>query len=169
MRDALDRYYTPDDVARRCLELHTWISGEVLEPHVGGGAFVRALEPHRDARLTVGDMDPNAPGLELAPRSYVGDFLEHRGEYDWVIGNPPYKVAEAHVRHALHLADRVGFLLRLAFLESQRRRPFWNTHPPSGVWVLSRRPSFTGGSTDNSAYAWFVWERGEYDTRLRWL
>ena len=171
MRDPLDRYYTPDDVARRCLELHTWMKGDVLEPHAGGGAFVRALAEHRDARVFVGDLDPDAPGL-VAPGvepAYVGSFLGHTGHYDWIVGNPPYRDAEAHVRHALKHADRVGFLLRLAFLESQRRRPLWEAHPPSGVWVLSKRPSFTQGGTDATAYGWFVWERGVVDTRLRWL
>jgi hypothetical protein len=170
MRRELDRYYTPDTLARQCLELHTWIEGRVLEPHVGGGAFARALAEHKEAELTVGDIDPDAPGLALSNRSYVGDFLEVTGGYDWVIGNPPYRHAELHVRHALRLATRVGFLLRLAFLESQRRRPLWNEHPPSCIWVLSKRPSFTSNNrTDATAYAWFFWEQGEYDTRVRWL
>ena len=154
MRDALDRYYTPDEVAGKLVR-ELPISGRVLEPHVGGGAFLRAMPS--GVEVTAGDIDPLAPGLTNASRCYVGDFEAHRGSYDWVIGNPPYRHAEAHVRHALTLAPDVAFLLRLAFLESRRRRPFWDEHPPYHVWILSRRPSFTGGATDNSAYAWFWW------------
>ena len=43
-RDKLDRYYTPDNVARACTARLTIPDGAtVLEPSVGGGAFVRAV------------------------------------------------------------------------------------------------------------------------------
>jgi hypothetical protein len=151
----------------------------VLEPHVGGGAFIEALVG-LDVDVTAGDIDPTAPGLEIGARghrgrSYVGDFLEHREKYDWVIGNPPYKGAIDQITHALTLAPRVAFLLRLAFLESRSRAPFWEAHPPAFVWVLTTRPSFlsstTGkGRTDQYAYAWFFWDAIDTGApRLGWL
>ncbi len=151
-----DRYYTPDGVAAALVGVLPRISGTVLEPHAGGGAFARALQGHD---LTVCDIDHGAPGLELGRRACVGDFLEYTEPHDWIIGNPPYKAAEAHLRHALELAPRVAFLLRLAFLESERRRQLWRAHPPRKVWVLANRPSFTGGRTDSCAYGWFFWDR----------
>jgi len=42
-------------------------------------------------------------------------------------------------------------------LESKKRKDFWQRHPVNGLYVLSERPSFTGGKTDAAAYAWFVW------------
>lgn len=84
-----------------------------------------------------------------------------RGAPDWIVGNPPFTGAEAHVRMALREASvGVAFLLRLAFLESAARIPFWREHPAADVHVLSRRPSFTGSGTDSAAYGWFVWRRG---------
>ena len=38
-----------------------------------------------------------------------------------IITNPPYMLAEQFVGHALRLCPRVIMLLRLAFLESERR------------------------------------------------
>ena len=111
------------------------------------------------------DIDPEAPGLSH-PRvcSRVADFLEYIPERheipEWIVGNPPYREAEAHIRHALGLARNVAFLLRLGFLESSRRLPFWAEHPPSEVYVLAQRPSFTKGATDSTAYGWFVWRDG---------
>jgi hypothetical protein len=154
MRRELDQYYTPDDVARKLVAKLPRIHGRVLEPHVGGGAFARALAGHD---LTCGDLDPSAPGLPLGRRAYVGEFLDYQESHDWIIGNPPYRDAEAHVRHALKLAPRVAFLLRLAFLESVKRGDLWMNHPPAHVWVLQKRPSFTGGRTDSCAYGWFYW------------
>jgi len=155
VRDQLDRYYTPDKVATALGAVTENIKGRVLEPHVGGGAFAGALAGQD---LTVGDVDPAAPGLDLGKRAYVGDFLDYNTPHDWVIGNPPYKQAEEHIRHALELAPCAAFHLRLAFLESVRRKEFWDLHPPLKVWVLRRRPSFTGGGTDGCAYGWFIWD-----------
>jgi hypothetical protein len=82
-------------------------------------------------------------------------------EVDLIIGNPPYFLAEEHVALARETAPWVAFLLRLSFLGSQERgRTLWSL--PGLRWLIpiSRRPSFTGGGSDASEYAVFVWERG---------
>jgi len=66
----------------------------------------------------------------------------------------------------------IFFLLRLAMLESQRRaRGLWQEHRPKKVYVLGRRPSFTGnGKTDATAYALYLWQKGwQGETTLDWL
>ncbi len=175
-RRMFDAYFTAQPVADalvRCLERDCfWRGGTVLEPSAGRGAFVRAvavLEPKSDGIDAI-DIDPirvnELRGIEgRRVCEYQADFLEwapqQRG-YDLIVGNPPYSHAEAHVRHALSLRSRCGvvaFLLRLAFLESQERVEFWKEHPASKVYVLSQRPSFTGGGTDKAAYGFFVWDK----------
>ena len=56
----------------------------------------------------------------------VQDFLDfERGpdrRIDAVVTNPPYRLAQQFVRHALTLCPRVFMLLRLTFYESERRR-----------------------------------------------
>lgn len=47
-------------------------------------------------------------------------------------------------------------LLRLNFLGSQRRAAWLRAWTPD-VYVLPRRPSFTGRGTDSCEYAWCVW------------
>lgn len=163
MRIALDAYYTPVKLACRLVGQSPVMGvGEtVLEPHAGGGAFVAALVGTA-ATVSALDVNPDAPGLAMVPedRRFIGDFLSHKHEYDWVVGNPPYSDAEAHVRHALSIARKgAAFLLRLAFLESAGREDFWRANTPSRVIVLTRRPSFTGGGTDNCAYGWFIWHK----------
>ena len=44
----------------------------VLEGHVGGGAWARAIGEHSPARLLGMDIDPAAEGLALAMRSRSG-------------------------------------------------------------------------------------------------
>ena len=154
-RRVYDAYYTPPALANALVSRLGNIRGlRALEPSGGAGAFVAAMTA-AGASVTSIDRDALAP----CRPDIVGDFLDHESQYDIVVGNPPYRDAEAHVRHALTLAPRVAMLLRLAFLEGKARRPFWTQHPPSLVSVLVQRPSFTGsGKTDSCAYGWFEWD-----------
>ena len=162
-----DRYYTPDTLAAACVAtLPSLRGGFMLEPHGGGGAFVRAMLA-AGATVLAFDIDPNAPGRSSTPAAHwkTTDFLTTPFRTPiaerprWIVGNPPYNDAEAHTRHALTGAtEGVAFLLRLAFLESVRRLPFWQAHRPSAVYVIVPRPSFTAdGKSDSAAYGWFVW------------
>jgi hypothetical protein len=176
-RDKLDRYYTPDDCAEAlCGVLPLQPGQSAIEPSVGAGAFARALT--KRGLLVAGyDLDPGAPGLGDCTVAQVADWLTvgqraengNRLHADWIIGNPPYREAEAHIRHALGLGDNVAMLLRIGFLEALKRRPFWTEHPLHRLWVLSPRPSFTGGGNDATAYAWFWWKKGAADARITTL
>lgn len=180
MRDRLDRYYTPDAVARACVaalpDRLLGIDGErppwVIEPSCGGGAFVRALQARQC--ITYGlDIDPDARGLGEADANGVCDYLEWYGPSfgaHVAVGNPPYRFAREHIEHTFSLGMAGAFLLRLAFLEGQRRRAFWAEYPPSKVWVLPKRPSFTGGGTDATASGFFVWDPADWGAkRFDWL
>lgn len=181
-RVALDAYYTPDAVARACVAT---IAADVRlrkcwEPHAGGGAFVRALHA-ADADVIASDIHLlDEEGRHRWPEAEWSagvDFLHTSETFrpgprpHWIVGNPPFNEAEAHVRKALDTATiGVAFLLRLAFLESTKRLPFWRENPPAEVYVFARRPSFTGGATDSAAYGWFVWRKGwDREPVLRWL
>ena len=165
-RRELDRYYTADPVAAALVQLlHLPAGARVVEPSVGGGAWVRALHRHGpdNVHITGVDLDPDARGLQGCDDAVVGvdwtdPSLDDR-TWDWSIGNPPYQDAEAHIRASLRRCHNVVALLRLAFLETASRVPFWLQYPPRKVWVLAERPSFTGGGTDSAAYGLFWWRR----------
>lgn len=156
----LDAYYTPNELASFLVDLLPIKDDEiVLEPSAGGGAFVRALLK-KTQHVYALDVNPNAKALSLTG-SLCCDFLDVHppNPPQWIIGNPPYYNALDHVEHALNCTERhVCFLLRLAFLESKRRSKFWAENPCRRIFVLSERPSFTGGKTDSSAYAFFWWD-----------
>lgn len=101
---------------------------------------------------------------------FVRDFLASEVEsgFDLIMANPPYSLALEFIKRSLSLLapeGRICFLLRLPFLEGQARAPFFREHPPD-VYVLPKRPSFTGGGTDATAYAWMMWPGSG---RLAWL
>ncbi len=150
----------------------------VLEPSAGDGSFVAALRKYCDPGVLVAN-EPyltdarrvayETAGAEWWPTAFEKHLLQPR--WSAVVGNPPYSLAEQHVRKALEVAAKrggvVAFLLRLAFLESRGRFALWRDFPLRKLYVLSERPSFTGGGTDSAAYGFFVWENGnERSTEL---
>ena len=86
-----------------------------------------------------------------------------RISYNLIVTNPPFSLAMEFLQKSLTEADTVIYLLRLNFLGSQKRRPFWRANRPTHVLVLSSQPCFTGdGKTDSIEYAWFCWDRGGF-------
>jgi hypothetical protein len=80
--------------------------------------------------------------------------------YACAISNPPFRSALAFVQHALKFAPIVIMLLRLNWLASRTRNAWLRTHVPN-IYVLPDRPSFVGGTTDATDYAWMLWHREE--------
>jgi hypothetical protein len=87
------------------------------------------------------------------------DSLPVTPYYRVVVTNPPFSQSLEFVEACLRRAPIVVMLLRLNWLASQKRNPFLREHTPS-VYILPRRPSFTGTGTDATDYAWFVWGMG---------
>ena len=69
----------------------------------------------------------------------------------------------------LACAPTVIMLLRINFLGSQKRYDFWQQFPPDGLFILSKRPSFTGKGTDSIDYAWFVWSDIKELQGIHWI
>lgn len=98
------------------------------------------------------------------------DFLKTTKPFDGdIITNPPYKYALEFVKHALEIitdGHRVAMFLKLQFLEGKARRQFFDSTPPSRIYVSSGRlccamnGDFKKYSKSNAVtYAWFIWEK----------
>jgi hypothetical protein len=159
-----DLYETPE-VATLALLCAEPLPPTILEPACGRGAISKVL---RSAGHTVIENDIVDYGLG---QDSVQDFLNFKsagaGEIDAVVTNPPYRLAQQFVRHALILCPRVFMLLRLTFLESERRRDVLDEAGLIRIHVfrnrlpMMHRDGWAGNRVSNpTAYAWFVWERG---------
>lgn len=96
----------------------------------------------------------------LAEKADAGSHIARncwRYQYDAVITNPPYSLAYEFVNRCRELAPIVAMLLRVNFLESAERAPWFHKLMPEYVRVLPDRPRFRNGSADSSAYAWMIW------------
>src|SRR5262249_25513384 len=101
-RHAADLYETSPDAVEMLLR-HVPLQGPVLEPSAGRGAIVREL---RKSGLEVHASDLHDHQAEPALGIETGmDFLSMSSTSGCrsIVMNPPFRDADAHVRHALHL------------------------------------------------------------------
>jgi hypothetical protein len=99
----------------------------------------------------------------------VRDFLTCPYETncaDWVITNPPFRLAEEFALRALNVARcGVAILARTVFLESVGRyEGIFRKIPPTKFAQFTERVPMVKGRLDMKAttatgYAWFVWEK----------
>jgi hypothetical protein len=175
-RHADDFYATPPWCVEALLRGSNLPSGRWLEPTAGDGAIVEEVLHHRidvewhlvESRaeeLRVGGgllsrlLKPDCPTDRVASVE-IRDFLTMPAPaqpFDVALGNPPFNLALEVIQHALTMSSVVCMLLRINFLASQKRAAWMREHTPS-IYVLPKRPSFTGGKTDATEYAWFCWD-----------
>lgn len=161
-RATYDYYPTPSWCVARLLEAVELPGGLWLEPAVGDGSIVRAVQAVReDVRWTTVDVRPDVEADLHADFAWCHcpelDAMEPgRGSFDVVLTNPPYGQAAEFVIEARRRAPVVAMLLRLGWLASEERRAYLADATPD-VYVLPNRPSFDGCGTDAADYAWMIW------------
>ena len=151
--------------------------GSVWEPACGDGAMSRVLEAHGHQVYS----------SDLIDRRYgdtgVDFLLDYRTRAANIVTNPPFKLWEEFLSHALGRTagaapgGKVALLLPLVKLAGTGRLPLYRATPLARVWVFSWRLKMwrngiqpegqTGGMVD---YAWYVWEHGhEGRPEIGWL
>jgi hypothetical protein len=163
-RDAADLYETPPKAIDMLLR-HMPLEGPVLEPSAGRGAIVRGL---RRNGLEVRASDLYDHGAEPALGIETGiDFLSVTSTSGClsIVMNPPFKDAEAHVRHALRLLPDHGtlaVLLRTVWINAIRRADLIK-HYHAAI-IAGRLKMLPPGAQDlghngTTDFAWFVMRR----------
>jgi hypothetical protein len=110
----------------------------------------------------------------------VADFLKAKhkdGSYDWVITNPPFRLAEEFINRSMKIArNGVAMLTRTVFIESVGRyERLFKTNPPSRFAQFTERVPMVKGRVDKKAstatgYAWLIWEKDRLGTtQLAWI
>lgn len=175
---SLDDFPTPPWATRAFLENilggHAELCGmSCLEPACNRGHMV---SPLREYFRTVDASDIYDYGF-----GGVSDFLSanHKpGSYDWVITNPPFKLAEQFVLEGLNIAQvGVAMLVRTVFIESVGRyERLFTQHPPSAFAQYAERVPMVKGRLDKKAstatgYGWIVWRKDTTGngTQLNWI
>ena len=176
-RKPYDFYATPVDVVKNLLnniDLNKY-GDKVLEPSAGNGNICRVIKScYPNKNITALEIrDEELENLtQYSDKVIIGYYLliSMKSKYDIIIGNPPYSKAIDFVNKSLKLLKKNGvliLLLRTAFLESKSRYRFWQENPLSGLYTLSKRPSFTGKGTDATSYSWFIWDKQTNDQCIK--
>lgn len=162
--DSLDFFPTPP-WATRALLSHVlgltsdeFLSSSAWDPCCGEGHMVGPL---REYFWQAEGTDVFDYGKGFA----VSDFLaDEDRSADWIIANPPFKIAEAVVLRALDRAKvGVAMLVRSVWLEGTGRyERLFRDRPPAVIAQFCERVPMTKGRWDPDAstatsYAWIVW------------
>ncbi|MCY4429214.1 MAG: SAM-dependent DNA methyltransferase [Rhodospirillales bacterium] len=143
-----------------------------LEPAAGGGHMVDVLATKFGSVEACDISDPENRGwggtdyLTSGTLVAYGPGRDHPARnYDWIITNPPFKLAEQFILKAIQEADRgVAMLCRTVFLESRGRyERLFSKRPPHTVLVFSERVTMVEGRiaekgvASATSYSWFIW------------
>jgi hypothetical protein len=176
-QDSLDDFPTPPWATRALIE-HV-IGGKkqvrsqvCLEPACGAGHMSKVLSEYF---RSVKSVDIHSYGY-----GEVRDFLatpHGTNSFDWVITNPPFRLAEDFTTLALKLARKgVAMLTRTVFIESVGRyERLFRLNPPSHFAQFTERVPMVKGRLDRRAstatgYCWLVWNKeGIGRTELVWI
>jgi hypothetical protein len=97
------------------------VEAPIWEPACGRGAIANILRAHGH-RVVCTDLIDYGISTAICGMDFLKTSELPPG-VSTILTNPPYKLANEFVAHALELCPNVIMLLRLAFLESERRCP----------------------------------------------
>lgn len=174
--DSADDFPTPPWATRALVEhiigVEEVVGKTCLEPACGRGYMAEPLSEYFQA-VDASDAYVYGYGTQKDFLSFPFEAKSH----DWVITNPPFRLAEDFVDRAFAVARTgVAILARTVFLESVGRyQTIFRNRPPTIFAQFTERVPMVKGRIDPRAstatgYAWFVWELNrETRSELRWV
>src|ERR1035437_7148151 len=175
--DSLDFFPTPPWGVRALLTHCISVRGcFVWEPACGEGHMSR---PIAEFAKHVYASDVRDYGWGNKVHDFLMPFTPAGlGPLDWIITNPPFRLAEQFIRTGLEGAPNVAVLLRSTFTESEGRyRDLFSRTPPIMIAQFAERlPMFKGRIVEDgssaTAYCWMVWSRNNpfsTETVFKWI
>jgi hypothetical protein len=167
--DGVDYYATPEWATEELIKREKF-EGLILEPCSGAGAISKVLERNSynviSSDIREDDHIYGEKGIDLLEiKSTVAKNI---------ITNPPFFMATEAVEKSLELipdGGKVAMILKIQFLEGQKRYKFFQETPLRRVYVFCKRVVFwnelmqvdDGNRSQHGGticFAWYVWEKG---------
>jgi len=168
-RSKNDFYQTPYSMTRLLLDNEYFdYNKSVLEPCCGNNAIVNILkEKWNENLITYYDIEK--------------DFFTETKQYEYIILNPPYKLAFEFILKCKIVCEKFAILLPLNYLHGKKRYDNIycdKNYPLKNVYVFTRYPLLTSENvredgkykTGMMVYAWFIFEKGfKNEATIKWL
>jgi hypothetical protein len=158
-----DLYQTPPEATAALLRAEK-LPHRIWEPCCGPGSIARVLRSKGHEVLATDLVDYSSVDQDHARRDFLMELQAPEG-FQCIVTNPPYKLAGGIIEHALELVPRVYMLLRLAFLESDRRSSILDCGRLRRVYVFANRlpmmhrDGWDGPrATSAMTFAWYCWD-----------
>jgi hypothetical protein len=169
-RSPHDFYPTHRIAIEPLLQRETFV-GPIWEPAAGTGAISSVLIEHG---YDVISTDRYEYGYCEGGVDFL-DATTNLPKVASIVTNPPFCHAQQFVERALEATtDKVALLLRLNFLEGNRRKAMFESTPLEKVYVFSFRLPFMRPRATVKAgmitFAWFLWKHGyRGEPIIRWI
>ena len=107
-------YYTPPQIIKYCWQIAEKLGfngGDILEPTCGIGSFFEHMPDTIREQSSITGIELEKVTAHIATALYDdievinGGFQQHQGEYDLIIGNPPYATFSVNDRYFPELND----------------------------------------------------------------
>jgi hypothetical protein len=168
-RDGLDFFPTPPWATRALcerLKADQDLAAMVCwEPACGEGHMARPLSEYF-GQVLASDVHPY--GFGDVHDFLMPDPLSPGPRANWIVTNPPFRLAGQFIGKALAVAqDGIAVLVRSALTESVSRYEYlFRDHPPSLILHFAERVPMVKCRLDPNAstataYIWMVWFRGD--------
>lgn len=173
--DSLDFFPTPPWAVRALLTYCVNVRGRfVWEPACGEGHMSRSIAEFADHVFA---SDVRDYGWGHVVHDFLMPFVPGGRPADWVITNPPFRLAEQFIHRGLELAPNVAVLVRSVFTESAvRYEGLFKERPPAFIAQFVERVPMVKGRVDEdassaTAYCWMVWgpPRLSRETSFKWI
>lgn len=174
-KGSLDDFPTPPWATRALMEyvINDMKLGKTcLEPACGAGHMANVLSEYFSV-LEASDIADYGYGIA---KDFLATTYEDN-QYDWIITNPPFNLAEQFALKALSVAKLgVALLVRTVFIESVGRyERLFKSRPPTLFAQFVERVPMVRGRLDAKAstatgYSWLVWRKSTVvDPVLVWI
>lgn len=186
--DSLDDFPTPPWATRALCELLGGQSAlsiyNCLEPACGRGHMTMALREYFGA-VSGSDVHDYGFGEFMVVDDFLFPGLD-RPPFDFVITNPPFRLAAQFIKKAREVATKTtAMLVRSQFLEGQARYlDLFKPNPPTIIaQFVERVPMFRGRcvrytvdkngkkhrAATATAYTWLIWTWRHEHPEFRWI
>lgn len=158
---AVNDFYSTEPFIIESLLKKEQFDKRILEPACGNGAISEVLKKHN---YIVFSCDKYEHGY-----GEICDFFDLFYFPGDIITNPPFTISLDFILHALEVVQegsRIAMLLRLQFLEGQKRfEKLFLNNPPYKIYIFVKRQNcYKNGievkQSSSVTYAWFIWLKG---------